>query len=108
MSTTTPSQLTASVIDVVTDWLADLREQSIEWTDRVSATTDPEVVAAGRWALADIEHEVSMFVEAMLKIGAGVRNEPTRIEVDDRLTAALGDLCGASDLCSVIDGREPS
>lgn len=99
------SALTATVIDSVVGWLADLREQAIEWTDRIDDTSSAEVLSAGFDALLDIERETSAFVEAVLGIGDGARDREVRNELDDALLLVLGELTGAQRLAMVLEAH---
>ncbi len=101
-TTTTRSDLTGKVIDVVTDWLADLRERSIEWAYRLDGQPAGETIAAAEATLLDIERETGALMDAMLRIGYGCRDGAAQNELDDLLLAVLGSLSGAEGLAGAL------
>lgn len=101
-TTTDHSELTARVVDVSIDWIADLREQALEWVDRLTGTPSAAQLSEAYGVLLDIEREVGVFIDAMLRVGEGCRDLAARNELDDQLLAVMSELTGAGALVDAL------
>lgn len=105
-TTTEHSELTTRVVGVSLDWMAALRERAIEHVDRLTGTPSAAQLSEAYGVLLDIEREVGVFIDAVLRVGEGCRDLAARNELDDQLLAVMSELTGAGALVDALGAHD--